>query len=206
MLRIWGRVNSVNAQKVLWCADELGLTYQRIEAGLEHGVVDTPHYREMNPNGRIPVIDHDGFVMWESNAIVRYLCRTWGQESLLPQGTRAQADADRWMDWVATMLGPAISPAFWGTVRTPLEERNLVAIEASRKATADLFAILDEHLASREFVGGERFSMADVPVGTYAHRWLAMDIQKPDHPNVARWYRELGSRQPYRTRVMLPLS
>ena len=119
MLKIWGRLTSVNVQKVVWCADELGLEYERVEAGGKYGVVNTPDYRAMNPNGLVPVINDGGYVLWESNAIVRYLAGRHGAGTLCPADARTRADADRWMDWQAVSLNPAIGPAFFQLVRTP---------------------------------------------------------------------------------------
>ena len=99
MLKIWGRRNSINVQKVLWCCGELGLPFDRVDAGLQFGVNNTPEYKALNPNGLVPTIDDDGYVRWESHAIVRYLARKHGTGTLLPQDARAAADADRWMEW-----------------------------------------------------------------------------------------------------------
>src|SRR5829696_9275573 len=124
MLTLWGRVNSINVQKVHWCLKELGLAYDRIEAGREFGVVDTPEYRRMNPNGLVPTIEDDGFVLWESNVIVRYLAARHGAGRLYPDDLRVRFDAERWMDWQATTLWPALRPVFIGLVRTPVAERD----------------------------------------------------------------------------------
>ena len=118
MLKIWGRVTSLNAQKVLWCCDEIGLAYERIDAGLAYGVVDTPAYRKLNPNGLVPTIDEDGFVLWESQAIIRYLAGRYALGSLCPADPRTRAIADQWMDWNHTAFWPLMRPAFTGLVRT----------------------------------------------------------------------------------------
>src|SRR5450631_4370637 len=104
MLKVWGRANSVNVQKVLWTCEELALPYKRIEAGMEYGVVSTPEYKKLNPNAMVPTIDDDGFVLWESNAIVRYLAAKYGAGSLWPADPKIRASADRWMDWQQTTL------------------------------------------------------------------------------------------------------
>ncbi|HEX6002947.1 MAG TPA: glutathione S-transferase N-terminal domain-containing protein, partial [Burkholderiales bacterium] len=98
MLKIWGRKNSINVQKVLWCCAELDVKYERVDAGMEHGVNNTPEYRALNPNGLVPTIDHDGFILWESHAIVRYLSGLYGLGTLWPGSPRAFAEADRWME------------------------------------------------------------------------------------------------------------
>lgn len=194
MLKIWGRLSSVNVQKVVWCADELGLAYERIEAGGKFGLVDTPQYRAMNPNGLIPVIDDDGFVLWESNAIVRYLANKHGAGSLCPAEPRSRASADRWMDWQATTLNPAIGPAFIQLIRTPAEKRDASVIDAACKSAELKLALLDAHLATHTHVAGEVFTMGDIPLGCSVDRWMKLPITRCARPHVERWYAQLRMR------------
>jgi glutathione S-transferase len=193
-LTVWGRLSSVNVQKVVWCADELGVEYRRIDAGGKFGGNDTPAYLAMNPNGLVPVIDDDGFVLYESNAIVRYLACKAGATSLWPEEPHARADVDRWMEWQSTGFTPAMGPAFWQLIRTAPEKRDVGAIEASRVKTEKLSAILDAHLAQRRFVTGDRFTVADIVIGCAAHRWLHLPIERTMRPNLQRWYDEVAAR------------
>ena len=199
MLRVWGRLSSVNVQKVVWCCDELGLAHERIDAGGKFGRNDTPEYLAMNPNGLVPVIDDDGFVLYESNAIVRYLAAKHGHGWLWPADPRANADVDRWMEWQSTGYTPAMWGAFWQLVRTPAEKRDLALVESSRAKAEKLSGVLDAHLRGREFLAGERFSPADIVVGCAAHRWLNMPVEREPRPELERWYAMLrarpGSRQ-----------
>lgn len=206
MLRIWGRTTSVNVQKVMWAVGELGLAHERIDAGLAYGKVNEPWYRAMNPNGRVPVIDDDGFVLWESNAIVRYLARRHGEGTLWPADPRTAAAADRWMDWATTTMHPVMTPLFWGLIRTPAEKRDLKAIESDRQKMEEIMALLDAHLARQPFVAGEAFSMGDIPVGCFAFRWRALPIARGSHPHLEAWAARLEARPAYRAHVMLPLS
>ncbi|MCM2326398.1 MAG: glutathione S-transferase [Lysobacter sp.] len=193
-LRIWGRISSVNVQKVVWTADELGLAYERADAGGAFGVVATPEYRRMNPNGLVPVIEDGGFVLWESNAIVRYLAAKHAPGTLWPDDLRRRADADRWMDWQATTFTPAMRDAFWQLVRVPAEKRDAAAIDASRLASEKAAAVLDAHLAGRAFVAGEAFSPADIVLGCAAHRWLNLPLAREPRPEMERWYASLRAR------------
>jgi glutathione S-transferase len=206
MLAIWGRSNSVNVQKVLWCCEEMGLVHRRIDAGAAFGVVDTPEYRALNPNGLVPTVDDEGFVLWESNAIVRYLAAKHAAGSLWPADPRTRAGADRWMDWQQTTLWPALRPLFMGLVRTATEKRDLRAIEDSRRRTAEALGILDGHLKARAFVAGEAFTMGDIPLGCAIWRWMALPIDRPELPSVQRWFDSLAQRKAYKTIVMLPLT
>jgi glutathione S-transferase len=194
MLRIWGRLSSVNVQKVIWCADELALRYERIEAGGKFGRNDSAEYLAMNPNGLVPVIEDDGFVLWESNAIVRYFCSRERATTLWPEDLRARADVDRWMDWQATAFTPAMGPAFWQLIRTPEAQRDAAVVEASRDKSEKCAGILDAHLAGRDYLCGDRFTAADVVVGPAAHRWLHLPLPRTPRPNLKRWYTAIKSR------------
>jgi glutathione S-transferase len=206
MLKLWGRVNSINVQKVLWALDELRVPCERTDAGMQFGVVNDPFYRKMNPNGRVPTIDDDGFVLWESNAIVRYLCAKHGAGTLWPNDLRRRADSDRWMDWATSTVQPAITPVFWGLVRTPPEKRDLKAITEGVKKLHEAFQVLEQSLEGKHYVCGDAFSMGDIPIGVYVCRWKALDIQRPNLPNVEAYYRRLQQRPAFRKHVMLPLS
>jgi glutathione S-transferase len=206
MLRIWGRTNSSNVQKVLWCCVELGLAYERIEAGAEHGVVGTPEYRAMNPNSLVPTIDDDGFVLWESNVIVRYLAQKHGLGTLCPRDIHARFLAEKWMDWQTTTLWPAFMPAFIGLVRTPAEKRDGSAIAAAQRETARRLGALEAQLGRTPYVAGSTFTMGDIPAGISAFRLFSLGIERSEFPNVAGWYDGLTKRPGYKAHGMLPLT
>jgi len=192
MLKIWGRVSSVNVQKVVWCCDELGLAYERIDCGGKFGINDTPAYLAMNPNGLVPVIDEDGFILYESNAIVRYLAAR--DPRLFPQEPRRRADVDRWMEWQSTGFTPAQTQAFWMLIRTPEPQRDMAAVEASRVKSEKHAAVLDRHLAGHRYLTGDTFTAADIVVGCAAHRWLNLPLARQPRPHLERWYGELKAR------------
>ncbi len=194
MLRIWGRLSSVNVQKVVWCADELGLVYERLDAGGKFGVNNTPEYLAMNPNALVPTIEEDGFVLYESNAIVRYFAARDPSASLWPRDLRERADADRWMEWQSTSYTPAMSAIFWQLIRTPEDKRDPAAIEVSRTKCEKLSGILDQHLANRRYLAAGRFTAADIVVGCAVHRWLKLPVEREPRPNLERWYADLKSR------------
>jgi glutathione S-transferase len=205
MLRIWGRTNSVNVKKALWCAEELGLKYERIDAGMQFGVVDTPEYRRMNPMGRVPTIDDDGFVLWESHSIVRYLCAKHSAGNLWPTDLRLRASAERWMDW-AFSFQAAMRDVFWGLIRTPREKRDAKAIEAGCRQSAELAAMLDANLAERPHVAGASFTMGDIPIGCEVQRWLRVPIERPSLPHLEGWFKRLRERPPFVRIVDQPLT
>jgi glutathione S-transferase len=206
MLVIWGRDNSVNVQKPLWCLEEMGIAYERRDAGGAFGIVDTPEYRALNPNGLVPTMDEDGFILWESNAIVRYLAAKHSAGNLWPVDLRVRAEADRWMEWQNTTLWPALRPVFWNLIRTPVDQRDPDEMEASRLKSAQVLRILDAHLATRAFVAGDDFTMGDIPVGCGVWRWMALPIERPPLPNLQRWFDALAQRPAFATTVMTPLT
>src|SRR5215470_13723322 len=174
VLKVWGRVNSINVQKVLWALDELKGPYERVDAGMAFGIVNEPFYQKMNPNARVPTIDDDGVVLWESNAIVRYLAAKHGAGGLWPTELAVRADSDRWMDWVSNHVGPVMGPAFWGLVRTSAGERDMAAITAAAEKTGEVFRVLEAGLEGRRYVAGPALTMGDIAVGVNVHRWYAL--------------------------------
>ncbi|HEX6297365.1 MAG TPA: glutathione S-transferase [Burkholderiales bacterium] len=206
MLRIWGRVNSVNVKKALWAAEELGLQYARIDAGLQFGVTKTPEYRRMNPNSLVPTIEDDGFVLWESHSIVRYLAAKHAAGTLWPTDLRVRADAERWMDWAFTLQN-AMRDVFWGLIRTPPEKRDMRAIEAGAKRSADLLeAVLETALAGKDYLTGKNFTMGDIPLGCEVQRWMRVPLQRPRLPNVEAWFERLRARPAFLKIVDVPLT
>ena len=201
MLNIWGRISSINVRKVVWCAQELGLDFQRTEAGGLFGIVQTPEFLAINPNARVPAIDDgegpDRVTLWESNVIVRYLCAKHSTGKLYPESLAARFDAERWMDWQQTTLNPAGAGAFRQWIRTQASQRDAVLVADSVHATEPLFSLLDAHLSTRSFLTGDVFTMADIPVGCEAHRWFGLpqaEYTRPAWPHVERWFADLRTR------------
>jgi glutathione S-transferase len=204
MLKIWGRVNSVNVKKALWCIEELSLPYERADAGMQFGVVNTPEYRRMNPNGLVPTMDEDGFILWESHSIVRYLAAKHGKGVLLPMDEHARAVASQWMDWAFSFQG-SVRDSFWNLIRTPPEKRDAAAIERSRVRSGEMAAILDGALADRMYVAGA-FSMGDIPIGCEVQRWMRLPMERPRLPHLEAWFERLCARTAFRKIVDIPLS
>jgi glutathione S-transferase len=207
-LKIWGRANSVNVQKVLWCLRELDLAYERIDAGMQFGKNDEPGYLAMNPNGRVPTLVDGDFVLWESNSIMRYLCLAYGEGSpIYPRSPRQRAAVDRWLDWTLSTLQPVDRPVFWALVRTPFEKRDMVAIQKDADAEAVQWRIVDGQLETRRFIEGDQFTIADIALGAYARRWLGVEgIRKPALPNLERWFAQFPERAGFVRFVAPPMS
>jgi glutathione S-transferase len=208
VLTIYGRTNSVNVQKVLWCLAELGVPYTRIDAGLAHGKNNEPWYLALNPNGRIPLLVDGEFTLWESNTIVRYLAGKHGLGSLCPVSLETRALAERWMDWQLSTLVEPVSAVFQNLYRRkPSERDSQDAIEREARKANRALTILDAHLERHAFVAGSGFTMGDIPVGATAHRWLEIaGIERPPFAAVRAWRARLETRSGFREHVQLPLS
>ena len=207
MLRIIGRGTSSNVMKVLWACTELGLPFRQEDAGGPFGGNDSPEFLALNPNGLVPVIiEEDGFVLWESNSIVRYLAARHSAGGLCPADPQIRASAERWMDWQATRVSPAMIPVFRGLVRTPPEQRDAGAIAAARDTLSRMMAIMDDNLSRHVFMAGDSFTMADIPVGIAAWRWYNLPVEREPYAHLERWFEELGARPGYQAHVMKPLA
>jgi glutathione S-transferase len=205
MLKIWGRANSINVQKVMWAVGELGLTHERIDAGGPFGGLDTEEFRAMNPNTRVPVIDNDGVVIWESHSIVRYLAAKHGAGTLWPEDAAVRSLSDRWMDWTLADLQPAfIGGVFWNFYRTPEKQRNWPLIRQGIARSAILFKLLDRQLGEQPFLAGETLTIGDIVVGVQLYRYFELEIDRPAIPRVEAWYARLSERPAYREHVMVP--
>ncbi len=205
MLKILGRATSSNVQKVLWCCGELGLAFEREDIGGPFGGNDKPEYLALNPNGRVPTIIDDGFVLWESNSCCRYLSATHAAGTLYPDDLRTRADGERWMDWQLTICSPALVPVFWGMIRTAPEDRDMEAIGKARDKLSTVMAMLDKALDGRDFITGAQFTVGDIPIGIAAYRWFVMDIEREDYSNLKAWYDRLTQRPAFQEHIMQPL-
>ncbi len=207
MLTVWGRRSSFNLQKVMWLVSELGIEHRHIQAGGQFGGLDTPEFRAMNPVGRVPVIDDNGTIVWESHAILRYLAARHGRARFWSDDPAERSQADRWMDWSQTALQPDfLVGVFWGNYRTPEPQRNWAIIRDKIARCAQHFELLDNILGHRPFLRGNSLTLADIPAGTSLYRYFELEIDRPTVPNVEAWYRRLQERPAYREHVMVPFS
>ncbi len=201
-ITVWGRRNSMNVQKVMWALGELDLAYERHDMAGSFGVDD--EYLKLNPNGVVPTIQDGDLTMYESNACVRYLARTYGQGSLCPVDAGQAAVADQWMDWQATTLSQAFFMIFFNKIRVPAEKSDPNQIERGKAHCADLFSKVDKVLSSSRLVVGDELTMGDIPIAVLLYRYYEMDVERPDLPNLARYYEDISSRPAYQKHVMIP--
>jgi glutathione S-transferase len=183
---------------------ELALPHLRHDVGGSFGGLDTPAYLAMNPNGRIPTIRDHGQTVWESNAIVRHLARRYGQGCLLPDSDQDYSSADQWMDWHKTTPYPLYIELFWAIVRTEPAHRRPGRIAKLAGTVGRKLGVLEDHLADRAYIVGDQLTMADIPFGPMIHRYLALEVERPDLPHVRAWYGRLCHRPAFREHVMFP--
>jgi glutathione S-transferase len=201
MLKVWGRNTSSNVQKVMWAIGELALENERFDIGGNFGKNREPAYLRMNPNGLVPTLQDGDFILWESNAIIRYLARMHGGGKLEGATPQITGLANQWMDWQLSVVGPALTPAFWGLIRTPEDKRDLAAIAASQSKTTEAMKILDAQLGKTSYVAGNEFTTGDIPVGVMTYRFWQLVPERPELPNLQRWYKSLQQRDAFRSAV-----
>jgi glutathione S-transferase len=206
MIKMWGRNTSSNVQKAMWAVGEIGIDCERIDIGGPFGKNREAQYLAMNPNGLVPTLEEeDGFLLWESNSIVRYLAAKH-QSAIEPRDLRTRALASKWMDWQLSVMGPAITPVFWGLVRTPPEKRDQGAIDAGKVKTTEAVKMLDEQLAKSQYVAGDAFSYGDIPVGVMSRRYRDLVSDRPAFENFERWFAALVARPAFKQHVLdIPL-
>lgn len=205
-MEIWGRDNSTNVRKVLWCAEELGLEYEHIPAGGAFGVVSSPAFRALNPNGLVPCLQDGELVLWESNAIVRYLARQYGRAPFASEDPRLWAAADKWMDWTSLSFAGAFRDLFWNLVRCTPEQRDNAALERGKEQCAAFMALADDALRKSPWLSGDAFGFGDIPLGCVAYAWFSLAIDRPNLPSLENWYDRLSHRPAYRKAVMTALT
>jgi glutathione S-transferase len=202
VIKIWGRNTSSNVQKVMWAVGEIGLAHERIDIAGPFGKNREPTYLAMNPNGLVPTLEEeDGFLLWESNSIVRYLAAKHRSSILEPADLRMRANASKWMDWQLAVAGPAIFGCFWGLIRTPPEKRDHAAIEDSKKKTTAAMSIMDEQLAKTAYLAGDAFSYGDIPVAIIAYRFRQLVPERPPLRHFERWYAAISARQAFKDHI-----
>ncbi|MBM3582816.1 MAG: glutathione S-transferase family protein, partial [Alphaproteobacteria bacterium] len=188
MLKILGRKNSSNVQKVIWACEEMSLTFAQEDIGGPFGRNKDPEYLALNPNGTVPTIVENGFSMWESNAIIRHLASRHGVGTLWPKDANDRAHADQWMDWQQTVVNAGMLPLFLQLIRVKPEERDANLIKTARDKAAAAFAILDKHVAKNSYVAGANFTMGDIPLGIAVYRWYTLPIERENYPALKGWY------------------
>jgi len=206
MLKLWGRINSTNVKKALWCLEELNVEYTRVDAGGAFGVVGEADYVAKNPNQLVPCLEDGELVLWESNAIVRYLAAQYGEGMLWQVDPAQRALADKWMDWVTSSLAAPFRTVFWNMVRTAPELRDMPAVHGATAECGRLLAIADRTLSEQPYLSGASFGMGDIPLGCFAYAWFEMPIERPDLPHLQAWYERLQQRAAYQTAVVTPLT
>ncbi|MEQ8993947.1 MAG: glutathione S-transferase family protein [Pseudomonadales bacterium] len=203
-MKLYARRTSSNCQKVLWFLGELGIDYEFIATGGDAGGLDTPGYRALNPNVRVPTWQDDQGPVWESHSTLRYLAAIHGPDVWWSEDPAERSRVERWMDWSQSGFDPAFMNLFWGYWRTPVEDRDEKLVREQVERCRSALLILDDVLSASRFIAGDRLTLADIPIGALMYRYANLDVTEELPRSVARWYERLTEREPYRTHVMLP--
>jgi glutathione S-transferase len=208
MIKIWGRNTSSNVQKVIWALGEMKLPFERIDVGGAFGKTKEPFYLAMNPNSLVPTLEEDdGFTLWESNTIVRYLAAKQANRTLEPADLKTRARASQWMDWQLSVMAPALTPVFWGLIRTPPEKRDANAIAGGKTKSIEAAQVMDAQLGKTQYLASDAFSYGDIPVGIMIYRYVQLIPDRPKTPNLDRWYAAISSRPAFKEQVaVVPLT
>ncbi len=204
MIRVWGRDTSSNVQMVVWALAEIGIEYERVDAGGKYGRLDTPEFLLLNPNRLVPVLEDGELVLWESAAIIRYLAARYGSEQFFPHDPAVRAPLDMWAEWIKTTFGPAfLTHLFWPLVGIREAERDRDAIRAAEARMKPLASTLDARLADAAFLGGNSPCWADTIVGTLLFRYFTLDFDRAETPHLRAYYDRLARHAPYAKHVMV---
>ncbi|AJI81379.1 putative glutathione S-transferase-family protein [Yersinia enterocolitica] len=206
MLTVWGRNNSTNVKKVLWCLEELGVSYERVDVGGQYGKLNDPLYRSLNPNGLIPCLQDGDFILWESNTIVRYLAAQYGDNALYLPEAKQRAAAEKWMDWATSSVVEPFKAVFIGLVRTAPELQDKAKIAHGIDQLNALMTIADEALSKQTYLSGDKFGIGDIPLGCLAYAWFNLPIERPELPHLQRWYQSLTHRAAFQKVIDIGLS
>ncbi len=201
MLKILGRKTSSNVQKVLWCCEEIGLAFEREDIGGEFGKNKTLDYLALNPNGLVPTIDDDGFILWESNSCVRYLAAKYGNGRLWPADPQLAASASRWMDWQLSTVNPPVGTLFRAMLKKPADDIPAAELDAAARRGGEVWKMPDAQLAKTPFVAGDELTVGDIALGNAIHRWFKFPIERPELTHLRKWYDRLCERPAYQTHI-----
>lgn len=197
MLTILGRLTSANVQKLTWLCDECDIEFKREDVDYH-----APQYLHLNPNAKIPTVIDGDFVIWESHAILQYLCTKHALSTWNPTDLRASARVRQWMDWSSCECYRAAEPVWIGMVLTPAGHRDMTAIGKARDALSKKVAMLDKHLAGSKYIAGDTITIGDMPLAILTYRWFEMPIEREDYPNLGRWYDSIAARPAFKKNVI----
>lgn len=204
MIIVHGRATSSNVQIVMWAIGELGLEYERRDVGGQHGGTDTPEYRAMNPNGRVPTIQDGALTIFESPAILRYLAGSYGEGPFWPSDRKRRAELDMWAEWMKTSFCVAFAnDIFWPLIRTRAGDRDAKQVARGESELARLAPMIDRRIGKGPWLGGDDFTFADVMVGHILYRYFDVDFARVPTPHLEAYYKRCTERPAYREHVMV---
>jgi len=201
LITVWGRPDSTNVRKVIWCLHELNLPFEHILAGGQYGLTTSSEYLSMNPNGLVPCLKDNDFLLWESNTILRFLVEKYGKESIYLSDIESRYSAERWMDWCLSTLVPNFRIIML-QIKLPKDQQNANTLSKAILLFEQKLELLNEYLKYNKMIAGENFSVADIALGSYFHSWNKVKVKKNnDFPAIERWYAALISRDAFKNTI-----
>ena len=201
MIQLYGRRNSINVQKVSWALCELNLEFKWHDEQGKFGKVDVENYEKINPQLIVPTLDHNGSIIKQSNAIVRYLYRKYTDVYEISKDEDI-AIAESWMEFQTTDLQLNMTPIFWGLVRNPPEDRDQELIDKNIILLNKKFEIFDKFLEDHEYILNNKFCMSDIIMGAASYRYLSLPIERPNLLNLKSWYDKISNRDCFKKNIL----
>lgn len=203
MIHLWGRRTSINVQKVMWVLAELKLDYERSDVGGAFGGLNNEAYTALNPHRQVPTLVDGNTVLWESNAILRYLADAYGKDIIFGSTPAARGTSDMWMEWYQSSVYSQFQAIFYQTVRLPHAERSPDILAKAKEVVFKQFSLFNSTLETRPFINGDQLTLGDVPMAACLYRYYTMDIVRPDYPMIARYYDTLTKRPTFSENIMI---
>lgn len=193
-LTIYGQSGS-RAIRALWMAEELGIDYQHVPTRFADES-KAPEYLKINPNGRVPAIDDDGFVVWESMAVNLYLAKKYGKE-LAPKDLQEDARATQWSFWVMTEVEKTLLQALFHTLGLFGADKDPAKAAACIAELAPAFGVLNAELEGKQYLMGGRFTVADLNVASVLSftRMVGENLSK--WPALQAWFERCSGREAF---------
>ena len=201
MIQLYGRRNSINVQKVSWALCELNLEFKWHDEYGKFGKVNVENYEKINPQLIVPTLDHNGSIIRQSNAIVRYLYRKYTDVYEISKDEDI-AIAESWMEFQTTDLQLNMTPIFWGLVRNPSEDRDQELIDKNIILLNEKFEIFDKFLEDHEYILNNKFGMSDIIMGAASYRYLSLPIERPNLLNLKSWYDKISNRDCFKKNIL----
>jgi len=199
-IKIFGRKSSCNVQKVIWLCSELKIDFETKDYGGKYGRTKEEAYKSLNPNSTVPLIEDEGFFLYESNAIIKYLSNKYNYLKL--EDHKMIAKRDQWMDWAGFTLAAPCAIITLNLILLPPEKRNASKVSKAKEQVLSLLKILNNQLGDNQYLLGQEFSLADIPAGCWYNRCLKLDFDLSSFKGISAWGARLSKRKAFQNSII----